>query len=82
MFKEIAEAYGVLSDEKKKQLYDSGQMDYDGDMGSGMGGMNVDPNDIFKMFFGGGGMGGMGGMSGGFSSMGGSRGGQTFTFHF
>lgn len=61
----------MLSDEKKKVLYDSGQMDYDGDQGSGMGGMNVDPNDIFKMFFGG----GMGGMGGG-------RGGQSFTFRF
>ena len=40
---------------------------FDGDMG-------VDPNEIFKMFFQGGG-GGMGGM-GGHSHMGGSRGGQ------
>lgn len=31
MFKDIAEAYGVLTDPKKKQLYDSGQMEYDGD---------------------------------------------------
>lgn len=59
-------------------------MDYDGDQGSGFGGagMNVDPNDIFRMFFGGGmggfGMGG-GGMSGGRSS---GRGGQSFTFRF
>lgn len=60
-------------------MYDTGQMDYDGDQGSGMGGMNVDPNDIFRMFFGGG-----GGMSSGFSNMGGSRtrGGQSFTFRF
>ena len=75
----------MLSDEKKKHMYDTGQMDYDGDMGSGMGGMNVDPNDIFKMFFGGGGgMGGMGGMGGfgGFTSMGGGRGGQSFSFRF
>ncbi len=56
-------------------------MDYDGDQSSGMGGMNVDPNDIFRMFFGGG-----GGMSSGFSSMGGSRGGrggqQSYSFRF
>jgi len=83
-FREIAEAYGVLSDPKKKQKYDSGQMDYDGDQGdcSGFhgGGGGVDPNDIFKMFFGGGGgmgggsMGGMGGMGGG--------GNQKYTFRF
>lgn len=55
-------------------------MDYDGDQGSGFGGggMNVDPNDIFRMFFGGG-MGGFG-MGGG---MGGGRGGaQSYTFRF
>jgi DnaJ-class molecular chaperone len=34
-----------LSDPKKKQMYDSGQMEYDGDQGmGGMGGMNIDPN--------------------------------------
>lgn len=84
MFKEIAEAYGVLSDQKKKHLYDSGQMDYDGDQGSGFGGGGVDPSDMFRMFFGGGG--------GGFTSagddddfpFGGSRGGrgQSYTFRF
>jgi hypothetical protein len=67
-------------------MYDSGQMDFDGDQGSGFGGGGfgggMDPNDIFKMFMGGG-MGGMGGM-GGFGGMGGMGGGgsQKFTFRF
>jgi DnaJ-class molecular chaperone len=90
----------VLSDPKKKELYDSGQMEYDGDPGAGMGGMgggfhggsNIDPQDIFKMFFGGGGMGGdegFGSSFGGMSGMGGmggrgGRGGKNgnFTFKF
>lgn len=42
--------------------------------------MHMDPNDIFRMFMGGG-MGGMGGM-GGHPFGGGGRGGQTFTFNF
>lgn len=54
-------------------------MDYDGDQGdySGFGHGGADPNDIFKMFFGGG-MGGMGGMGGGM----GGGGNQKFTFRF
>lgn len=65
MFKDIGEAYAVLSDPKKKQRYDGGAdiEDLNQDHGfSGHGGM--DPNDIFRMFFSGGG-GGMGGMGGG-----------------
>ena len=68
-------------------MYDSGQIDFDGDQGSGFGGGmdGVNVNDIFSMFMGGGGMGGgmggMGGMPGFFSSGGrGGRGGQTFEF--
>ena len=69
-------------------MYDSGQIDFDGDQGSGFGGGmdGANINDIFSMFMGGGGMGGMGGMGGGmpggfFSSGGrGGRGGQTFEF--
>lgn len=71
-----------MSDPEKKKMYDSGQMEYDGDPGAGMGGFsnmsggNVDPNEIFKMFFGGGGGGAsfggddFGGFSFGSSGMG------------
>uniref|UniRef100_A0A3B4DDW7 J domain-containing protein n=1 Tax=Pygocentrus nattereri TaxID=42514 RepID=A0A3B4DDW7_PYGNA len=46
-FKEVGEAFTVLSDPKKKSRYDSGQ-DLDDD---GMG--DFDANNIFKAFFGG-----------------------------
>ena len=62
-FKEIAEAYEILSDKKKRDLYDkygedglSGRM---GGMGGGGGGGGThfnhtfhDPREIFKNFFG------------------------------
>ena len=48
-FKEIGEAYAILSDAKKRQMYDEGadieEIEQGGGMGGGMGGM--DPNDIF-----------------------------------
>jgi len=71
-FKDIGEAYGVLSDAKKKARYDSGQ-DLDDDGMSGYAG-EMDPNLIFQSFFGGGG--------GGFhqQSAGGFPGGFTFSF--
>jgi len=52
-FKEIGEAYAVLSDPKKRSRYDNGQ-DLD-EMSSGMGGGDIDPNLLFQAFFGGGG---------------------------
>jgi len=79
-FKALGLAYATLSDSQKRQIYDRyGEEDPDnrGGGGSGMrtrrGGVNfngqeVDPEDIFNMFFGGGMPGGMGtnGMGGGF----------------
>ena len=76
-FKEIGEAYGVLSDAKKRARYDNGH-DIDDLEGHGHGGFSndIDPNQIFQAFFsqggGGGGsqhfsFGGQGGMPGGFS---------------
>ncbi len=51
-FKQISHAYDVLSDEKKKSIYDQvGDEGYNNDdgMNSGMGGIN--PDDIFEHFF-------------------------------
>ena len=66
-FKDISNAYEVLSDEEKKQIYDRyGEAGLKGSpFGGGAGGMGdfSNPFDIFESFFGmGGGMGGMGGM--------------------
>lgn len=58
-FKEISQAYDVLSDPEKKQIYDEyGEDALKEGMGGGGGGGNVNPFDIFESFFGGGGGGG------------------------
>lgn len=79
-FKAVGLAYATLSDGQKRKIYDTyGEEDPDnrgGGMGGGMrgrggnmhfNGQEVNPEDIFNMFFGGGmpgGAGGMGGMGG------------------
>ena len=58
-FKEINEAYAILSDENKKNTYDRFGLEAANDGGGGF-----DHSDIFEQFFGGGMSGGMGGMGG------------------
>jgi len=99
-FKEISEAYAVLSNPDKKRQFDlgsdpndptGGAGNFSGNFGGGFDGGfdagDIDPNMIFKTFFGGqdpfaafsgfggGGMGGMGGMFGQQGGRGGNRGG-------
>jgi len=73
-FKEIGEAYSVLSDKNKRQQYDQfGHAAFDGAQGGAgfdMGDINLD--DILSNLFGGG-FGGFGGFSSSFSGFGGNR---------
>jgi DnaJ homolog subfamily C member 7 len=64
-FKDIGEAYALLSDPVKRRKYDAGQDLEEIEHGGGFGQQEMDPSQIFQMFMGGrGGMGGMGGMHG------------------
>ena len=54
-FKEIGEAYAILSDSQKRARYDEGEDVEEINQGGGGGGGGMDPNDIFRMFNGGGG---------------------------
>lgn len=80
-FKELAEAYDVLSDDNKRARYD--QFGHAGMSGSGFGGAgggggfggfgaDFDPMDIFNAFFGGGARGGRGGRTYTYTNMGGN----------
>lgn len=65
-FKEVGEAYGILSDPKKRARYDSGQ-----DMEDDAFSSDIDPNSVFQTFFG---DSGFNFTTGGFPG--------SFTFHF
>jgi DnaJ family protein C protein 7 len=50
-FKEVGEAFSLLSDPRKRQMYDSGQIDSEADSQSGgMGGGGASQEDMMRMF--------------------------------
>ncbi len=61
VFKSVGTAYGCLSDDQKRKMYDMTGSDSDtggggpGGFGGFHGGQDIDPNEIFKQFFQGGG---------------------------
>ena len=86
-FIDVGDAYAVLSDPQKKQMYDSGVDPLNPEEAQGMGGMGgmhfgggAGIEDILRMFMGGGGGFSSGGFPGGFSTGGfrqGGRGGRS-----
>ncbi|WP_455141496.1 DnaJ domain-containing protein [Candidatus Hodarchaeum mangrovi] len=79
-FKEIGEAYSILSDEEKRQQYDRFGHDAFSQFSGGPGGfrMDIDPMEIFRQFFGGSRMFGGDDIFSGFSTGGPFGGGTTF----
>lgn len=80
-FKQVSEAYSILSDEKKKSMYDQyGEAGLKGSMGGGFGGSDFgfDISDALRTFMNGfGGFGGFDDVFGGFSGGGNPRKGSS-----
>ncbi len=86
-FKELAEAYDVLSDDQKRARYDQFGHDAPGGFGANAGaggfggfGADFDPMDIFNTFFGGGGGRGRGGRTYTYTNFGGGNPFEGFGF--